>query len=278
VNANSRSLLGVTAWMGREWQMRLILVDARLGRSSRELRFARVLFERISPAIYGIFLVRRLRIRAGVLERARVARELHDGAIQSLISTEMRCAVLRRRAQREAPELEAEVGSLQELLRIQVLELRELMQQLKPAEVEPDQFVSHIGELIDRFRRDSGITAHFIAPEQPVRLSARCCRELLLVVQEALVNVRKHAKAADVLVTLSREEECWQLSVVDNGKGFEFEGTLHGSALMKSARGPAIIRERVASLGGELVLESKPGQGSQLLVRVPLEDRLAHVE
>jgi signal transduction histidine kinase len=279
IHPQSLTVMGIRAWMGREWQLQLILVDARLGRAEmRELDFATMLFERIAPAIYGIFLVRRLRSRASALERARVARELHDGAIQSLISTEMRCDILRRRAQKEAPALEAEIGSLRELLSIQVQEMRELMRQLKPIQVSPDQLISHLAEQVERFRRESGITAHFIAAEDEVQLTPHTCRELLLVQQEALVNIRKHANARDVLVTFGRQDGYWQLSVIDNGNGFGFEGTLTGAELMKSARGPAVIKERVANLGGELVLESKPYHGSHLLIKVPVEYRMAHAE
>lgn len=271
------SLLAVAAPLGNEWRVRMLLVDARVGRNARqELAFARSLFEQATTAIYGVYLVRKLRAKASAIERARVARELHDGAIQSLISAEMRANILRRRAEKEFPPIAPEIESLEVLLRGQVLELRDLMQQLKPVEVEPNQLLDHLAEQVDRFRRDSGIAARFVSAAGEIHLSAYTCREILLIVQEALVNVRKHAKAEDVLVTFGRHDGYWRLTVTDDGVGFGFEGTLAGAELMKSAKGPAIIKERVANLGGELFISSRTSSGTQLLIKLPQKGYFSH--
>lgn len=271
------SLLAVAAPLGHEWRLRMLLMDAKVGKIAlEELSFASSLFEQAATAVYGVYLVRRLRARASAIERARVARELHDGAIQSLISAEMRTDMLRRRAEKEYPALVPEIETLENLLRGQVIELRELMQQLKPMEVEPDQLLDHLAEQVDRFRRDSGINARFVSAAEEIHFSAHTCREILLIVQEALVNVRKHAKAEDVLVTFGRHDGYWRLSISDDGVGFGFEGTLAGAELMKSARGPAIIKERVANLGGELFINSKSARGAQLLIKLPQKGYFSH--
>ena len=241
----------------------------------QELNFARALFEQAATALYGAYLVRKLRTRAGAIERARVAREIHDGVLQSLISAEMRSNILRRRAEREWPAGKPEMQSLEELLRAEVLELRELMQQMRPLEVHPTQLLDHMADRVDRFRRDSGISARFAtAAADEVPFSAHVCRELLLILQEALVNVRKHARANEVLVSFGRYENGWKLSITDDGAGFGFDGTLAGDALMQSARGPAILKERVASLGGELLIHSTINCGSQILILLPQKGSL----
>jgi signal transduction histidine kinase len=271
-NGKSQTLLGATASLGKEWRLRLMLADARVGRFPRkELAFARLLFGHAATAIYGVYLVRRLRARAGALERARVARELHDGAIQSLVSTELRADLLRRRAELDSPSIAREIGTLQQLLRDQVFELRELMRQLKPMEIEPNRLFEHLSVWVERFRRESGINARFVPLEEEVQLSPHACREVLLILQEALVNIRKHAQATDVLATLGRSNREWLLEISDNGIGFGFEGKLAGAELMKSAKGPAVIKERVANLGGELAIESNPSQGSRLTIKIPQE-------
>jgi len=277
ISDESKSLLAVAATLGHDWRLRLLLVDAKVGKIAlEELSFARSLFEQAATAVYGVYLVRKLRARASAIERARVARELHDGAIQSLISAEMRADMLRRRAEKECPAIVPEIESLENLLRDQVIDLRELMQQLKPVEVEPDQLLDHLAEQVDRFRRDSGIAARFVSAVEEIHLSAYTCREILLIVQEALVNIRKHAKAEDVLVTFGRDEGYWRLSISDDGVGFGFEGTLSGAELTRSARGPAIIKERVANLGGELFINSKASRGTQLLIRLPQKGYFSH--
>lgn len=154
-----------------------------------------------------------------------------------MIASEMRADILRRRAQTDYPPIAPEIESLQNLLRNQVFELRELMQQLKPVVVAPDQLLDHLAEQVDRFRRDSGIGARFISSDDEIQLSAHSCREILLIVQEALVNVRKHAHAENVLVTFGHDDGYLRLCISDNGVGFGFEGTLSGIELMKSAKG-----------------------------------------
>ncbi len=273
---DATSLLGVCVPLGQEWHLRLLLPGAQMGRGvQQELNFARALFEQGATALYGAYLVRKLRTRAGAIERARVAREIHDGVLQSLISAEMRANILRRRSEREWPNGKPDVESLEELLRAEVLELRELMQQMRPLEVQPTQLLDHMADRVDRFRRDSGISARFTstaADEAP--FSAHACRELLLILQEALVNVRKHAHAGEVLVSFGRYENGWRLSIADDGAGFGFDGTLAGDALMQSARGPAIIKERVAGLGGELLIHSTINSGSQILILLPQKGSL----
>ena len=88
--------------------------------------------------------------------------------------------------------------------------------------------------------------------------------------------MRKHAKAEDVLVTFGRHDGYWRLTVTDNGVGFDFEGTLAGAELMKSAKGPAIIKERVANLGGELFINSRSTSGTQLLIKLPQKGYFSH--
>src|SRR5208283_4707853 len=122
-----------------------------------ELRFLQEFSQQVAPAIYNVYLVRRLRERAGALERARFARELHDGAIQSLIAVEMQLDVLRRQSGTQAPVVNAELGRIQKLLREEVLKLRELMQEMKSFEVNADR---SRGFTTDRWS-DSGARREF---------------------------------------------------------------------------------------------------------------------
>jgi len=271
-----QSMLAVSAPLGTEWQLRLMITGARLGRdASSELAFARSLFQQAVTAVYGAYLLRRLRTRASAIERARVARELHDGAIQSLVAAEMRAHILRRRAEKEWPSAVDEAAALESLLHSETGAMRDLMQHLKPVEIEPEQLLDHLAERVDRFRRDSGIAARFVTSEHEVQLSAYACREILLMVQEALVNVRKHAKATDVLVSFGREEGHWRLAITDDGIGFGFDATLAGNDFMKSPQGPAIIKERAANLGGDVAVSSS-SHGTKLLIRLPQKGYLAH--
>ncbi len=272
-----QSLVCVSNEMGDEWFARLVLVDARMGeRRERELRFAQSLARQATSALYSLFLIRRLRSRAGAMERARVARELHDGAIQSLISAEMRADVLRRRAERGVQGLAPEITELQHLLRREVLNLRDLMQQMRPVDLTPEQLLDYIADTVD-IRRDTGIEASFISDLQDVDLNPHVCRELVRIVQEGLVNIRKHAKASHAVVGITRRESgVLLLTISDNGCGFEFEGLVSPEDLANTTKGPMIIKERVHSIGGQLSIESIPGRGSRLEIALPPKGKSAH--
>ena len=86
----------------------------------------------------------------------------------------------------------------------------------------------------------------------------RVCRELLRIVQESLVNVRKHSGARHALVRLGSTNERWNLVVEDDGKGFPFSGRLDQEAMDESGKGPMIIKERVRLIAGQLTVESNP--------------------
>ncbi|MGA2961162.1 MAG: sensor histidine kinase [Candidatus Korobacteraceae bacterium] len=273
-----QSMVCVASEMGNEWFARLVLIDARVGeRRERELGFAESLARQATSALYSLFLIRRLRSRAGAMERARVARELHDGAIQSMISAEMRVDVLRRRAERGSSELEPELSELQHLLRREVLNLRELMQQMRPVDLIPEQLLDYIADTVDRFRRDTGIDARFVSDLQEVDLSPHICRELVRIVQEGLVNIRKHSQATHAIVGMTRcESGALRLTISDNGRGFEFEGLISSEELANTTKGPMIIKERVRGIGGQLSIESNPGRGSRLDITLPPKGKSAH--
>ncbi len=272
------SIVCAASEMGDQWFARLVLIDARIGeKRERELRFAESLARQATSALYSLFLIRRLRSRAGAMERARVARELHDGAIQSLISAEMRADVLRRRAERGTEGLAPELAELQHLLRREVLNLRELMQQMRPVDLTPEQLLDFIADTVDRFRRDTGIEASFISDLQDVHLSPHICRELVRIVQEGLVNIRKHSKATHAIVGITRRESgALLLAISDNGRGFEFEGLISPEELANTTKGPMIIKERVRGIGGQLSIESIPGRGSRLEITLPPKGKSAH--
>jgi signal transduction histidine kinase len=104
----------------------------------------------------------------------------------------------------------------------------------------------------------------------------KICRELVRIVQEGLVNVRKHSGARHALVRLESNESEWNLSLEDDGKGFPFSGRFSQIQLDEIGKGPMIIKERVRLIAGELTVESTPGQGTRLEVTVPRGGELPH--
>jgi len=264
----TRSVLAVKLDVGREWSGRFVLLNCQLGfNRERELRFAQNALRQLSPALYSIYLFRRLRQRAGAMERARVARELHDTAIQSLISIEMQVDVLRRKTN-GAPQA-VELERIQQLLREEVLNMRELMLTMRPVEIGPQHFLDFVAQLVERFRSDTGVDARFVSELEEVTLPAASCRELVRVVQEGLVNVRKHSGARSVYIRFGAQNGLWKLVIDDDGRGFGFTGRFTLTELDDLHRGPTVIKERVRAIGGDMVIESSPGHGARLEITVP---------
>ncbi len=265
-----KSLMTVSFVFGREWSGRILLLDPSLtGETEEELRFLQELVQQVGPAVYNVLLLRRLRLRAGALERARFARELHDGAVQSLIAVEMQVDVLRRQSPGR-PELVApELKRIQALLREEVLKLRELMQQMKTLDVDSKKLLGLLSDTVERFQRETGISARFLCDLAEVNMPQPVCRELARIIQEALVNVRKHSEARQVLVRLGSRNGAWHVLIEDDGRGFPFAGRLSHAEMETLGKGPLVIKERVRLIEGELTVESSPGQGSRLEIAVP---------
>jgi signal transduction histidine kinase len=215
-------------------------------------------------------------MRAGALERARFARELHDGAVQSLIAVEMQVDVLKRQARNDATVVPDELSRIQGLLREEVLKLRELMQVMKSLDVDSRKLIPFLGDTVERFQRETGISARFLSELEEVDMPPQVCRELARIVQEGLVNIRKHSQAKQVLVRLGVMDGKLRVTIEDDGRGFPFEGRLSQSDLESLGKGPLIIKERVRLIAGELTIESTPGKGSRLEIDVPQKREAAY--
>ena len=270
------SLMTVGFLFGAEWRGRVFLFNPSWrGERQEELRFLLDLVRQIGPAVYNVYLLHRLRRRASAAERARFARELHDGAVQSLIAVEMQVDVLRRQAEANLPT-GAELGRIQSLLREEVLKLRELMQQMKAIDVDSQRLLGVLRDAVERFQRETGTSASFVTDLQELDMPQRVCREVLRIVQEGLVNVRKHSGARHALVRFAATADKWILTMEDDGKGFTFSGRYSGEQLRELGKAPMIIAERVSLINGELTVESNPGQGTRVEVTVSRNTDVKH--
>jgi signal transduction histidine kinase len=181
----------------------------------------------------------------------------------------MQVDVLRRQAENNKESVSGELGRIQGLLREEVLKLRELMQQMKSLDVDSRKLLGFLGDAVERFQRETGISARFLSDVEELEMPPQVCREVARIVQEGLVNVRKHSGARQVLVRLGQDNGSLSVMIEDDGRGFPFAGRLSQGELEKMGKGPLIIKERVRLIAGELTIESNPGRGSRLEIHVP---------
>lgn len=243
----------------RSLQARLFLVDpARPLRREARLALLQSLLREAAPVMANHYLLRRLRSRAGSRERERLSSELHDGVIQSLAALEMRLDVLRSGAEALDPELAAEAANARDLLHDEALKTRELMERLRPVDTDAQRMPGQLADLVQRFSRATGIDVRLDRAVDGIDLSPRECQEIVRIVQEALVNIRRHSGASRAVVRLEADAYDWGLIVQDNGRGLGpgAHGRLRHDQVERDQLGPRVIRERAAALGATLGIES----------------------
>src|SRR5579859_1516301 len=140
---------------------------------------------------------------------------------------------------------------------------------MTPLTIGPKKLLEFLAYTVDKFRRDTGIAATFTSTLQQVQLPSRDSNEVARILQEALVNIRKHSGARHVLVNFDEVDGDWKMIVDDDGRGFDFSGRLTQNDMDAARRGPVVIKERVRSMGGELTVHSEPGRGARLEISIP---------
>jgi len=258
-------VLGVSLTLEKAWTGWLFVIDPAIGLRREVLtRFAQRLVGHTSPIIHGYYLVHSVRTRAQAAERSRIARELHDGITQSLLGLEMEIVALQRRALTEAPKISADLARVQKLLRREVIRMRETMEGIRAGNNASGNIVEELAEMVDRFRRYTGIYASFVSAQPVISMSGHMRRQTALILHEALVNLRKHTSASRVSVRTTAADGRFQLSIEDDGGGFPFAGRRTLPELDALRQGPRIIGERVRMIGGEMTVESRPGLGASI--------------
>jgi signal transduction histidine kinase len=156
---------------------------------------------------------------------------------------------------------------LQELCKSQVNELRAFVRSMRPVDVE-GSLNATLRRVVEQFQKDSGISATFVSTEFLEPSEPEISLELLQIVREALYNVQKHSSASRVAVSITKNDNELEIMVEDNGSGFPFSGRYTLDELELLRLGPVSIKRRVRTLGGEMTLDSKPGQGAGLRIRL----------
>ena len=218
-------------------------------------------------------LVEQLRQRAFAEDRLRLARDLHDGVLQSLTAAALQIQAARRLLPHDPKAAEARLGELQKVVAAEHMDIRGFIEQLKPGRSEltpgPVSIGAHLSELALRIKRQWGVDVHVAFEPDPLKVPEQIATEVYLLVHEALVNAARHARASKVFVAVFGSPDRLSVVVSDDGHGFGFQGEMRLSEMKERQAGPASIRDRLATLGGDLTIESRP-TGSRVQMDVPL--------
>ena len=263
-----KSMLSARMVFGEELSGRLYILDPVLhGSRETEVHFIQRFTRAVSHSIYNVYLWRRIRSKVGAMERARIARDLHDGVLQSLVGLELQIG---HHQELMSGQDRPTMREIYVFLQNEIRNLRELVTRLRSVDLRPGEMVPFLVDVVERFGRDTGIASRFVCDSEDIILRPRVCSEITAIVQEALANVRKHSGARNVLVRFACSAGVWTLFIEDDGCGFDFDGKLSLTDLDETRKGPVIIKERVRLLKGELVIESTPGAGSRLIISAPI--------
>ena len=207
--------------------------------------------------------------RAGMLEeRGRLAREIHDTLAQGFISIVTHLEAAGKELPPGAKSVEHHMERAKRAARENLVEARRLVAALRPEILESSSLPEALERISARWAEETGISASVEKNGDHEHLPQGLQVTLLRVAQEALSNVRKHADARQVILTLSYLEDLVVLDVQDDGAGFSPDAATNGP---EGGFGLQAMRERVEQLGGLLLVESAPGEGTTLAVHVPLE-------
>jgi signal transduction histidine kinase len=235
--------------------------------SDDDTRLIEMLAAHAAVAIENARLFERSRELSVVEERNRLARDLHDSVTQTLFSVvlnaEAALTMVCRDGGQGPPQAQPQLEKVRDLARDALQEMRSLIFELRPAELEADGLVATLRKHIDVLQRVRRIDIALTVRGER-RLAPDIEQGLFRIAQEALNNALKHARAQHIAVEIDLESGA-RLEVRDDGAGFD-----PASPAARSKRlGLTSMRERAEALDAQLTIESQPGAGTRVHIEVP---------
>lgn len=263
-----RSLLGVPVAHAERVVGNLYLADKveQPEFSEEDERLLRLLAGHAAVVIENARLAEQVRTLAIVAERDRIGKDLHDGVIQAIyaVTLELESAAEDVEADPHgvSAQLDAAISQLGEVIK----DIRRYILGLQPERADEKPLPEALAMILAEARAHTVLETELeVSGDDLAALAPARARELLWIAREAVANVVRHAHAGQVRVTLRAEGNDVDLSIVDNGVGFD------ANALAPSGHyGLRNLSERAAQLGGTLAVRSRPGQGTRIELRAPL--------
>ena len=254
-------VVGALVAIGMTAGDRMILAEsAERGRLLAELRSAQADLVAVQAELATV-----QRETGALGERSRLARDIHDTLAQGYSSILLLARAGIARGASEADLL----GQIEATAAENLVEARRVVHALAPAKLEDAPLPAAVRRLLDRLSAETGLRADLEVVGDPRLASTEVDVAVLRLVQGALANVRQHAAASRVVVSLSYEPGELLVDVVDDGRGFD--PSLVGPVTDAGGFGLRAMHERLAALGGTLSIESAPGEGTAIAASLPLE-------
>lgn len=199
-------------------------------------------------------------------ERKRVSHDIHDDLLQPVITAQYQLQIIKEMT--DDTGINEKVDKLMDLLDVAVNSTRHLLSDLRPALLDEMGLKTTVERLLQNFEIENQVktTAEI---SEVLELQPAIETIAFRIIQEALVNVKKHADASEVKVSLRLSDGSLLIAVRDNGKGFEVEKVFSKDTYSKNI-GLASMKERAQMIGGKLEIKSEPGKGTEIVARLPV--------
>jgi signal transduction histidine kinase len=205
--------------------------------------------------------------------RKRLARSLHDGPTQLVAAVMMRLQFIYKLMARAPDQVETELHRVEDLAERAMRQLRTMLFELRPVILETQGLIPALEAYSSRLAETERFDVHLDVHGEVPRLRRQAEAAIFAVVQEAVGNAKKHTSAENMWIEVRRLEDRLEVSVRDNGKGFDVDETLPASE-ERGSLGMIHMRESADLLGGTLTLQSAIGQGTIVCLVVPLDSNL----
>lgn len=201
------------------------------------------------------------------LERRQIARELHDEIGQTLTSLSLSLEMLGRNTAVSTPTLTTEIAALQEILQALMKRVRQISLDLRPAMLDDLGLLPALRWLLNQYTERTGIRVDFRQSGlEKVRANQELNTAVYRIIQESLTNIARHAQVTEAVVDLWANDEKLIVQISDEGQGFDIT-QLNQERLAVGLLG---MRERARTLGGDFLIESSHGRGTQVVAEIPL--------
>lgn len=241
--------------------------------SAGDLALGEAVARRVAAELEQIVEIRRSQELGAEEERLRLARDLHDGVIQSLAGAALRLETVRRLLSKSPVEAAELLMEIQDLLASEQRDLRSFVRDPGTRGLDPRSSGRGLDDRLEELRRRVescwGLTVDLAVDLPDARISPSLAHEIDRIVSEAMVNAAKHGQASRVEVTVGLDGSAVRVTVTDDGHGFPFRGDYDFAALKALKIGPVTLKQRVAAAGGSLHITSGEA-GARLDVHLPL--------
>lgn len=206
-------------------------------------------------------------------ERQRLARDIHDGPAQSLSNIILKCEICEKFFETDLKKAKQEIKDLKKLVRSSLKELRDIIFDLRPMSLDDLGLLPTLHAYVSKFSDETGIKLELDLFRQSAEIDPIVEVAIFRIIQEALSNIKKHAKATHTVIRMQINDGILNATISDNGVGFDYDRRQKYNQESTGAGGFGIygMRQRAELLKGELNLESQLGKGTKIVLNIPVQ-------